>query len=582
MATLDYKIDIDVTSPSPIRAGDTVNLTATPTITHPSGVTPSVTYAWINHLGHDVGGSQSVSYVPTSDGRHYLQVSVEYRDDAEGYLRTVSQDVSLIIKSSEKASYDFGLKYTKALFASAYSNMDIYRTLSGFPAWSSASKNFFSDASKLMSPLAEPISQTLDDFDEFIENNTNHDDVVRYGYRENQYEIISASVPRMINTEYGYCEHIGPHGSRSLESAPIRVLNRQNADTFTRQTVVTASSNEIVPFAVPSVLYVSNENASLQNTIDVRLKGINEDGELIGESFTIYSGVPFETINTYKALYDTQVSAEVEISTYVDMTKHHSSENGINLQKRLAGVGGNYFDPKIEIDDKSMLVLNGMNIGRADEFKFELNHNPESIFLNNLLDVTYLKDGSVYCGKLMLDYYNLSQVNSSTNINNFINLDYDNTSIGSDVRINIKCDEIKEEFGETMVRVSATNGEDRMYLSSALQLVEEKDTWIDLSKASNYIAFSMEITNDSPYIYELELGNRSESFIAMNYLLPMQTFKVADGVKELFMYNKKLHCENTDGTFSILDPVRLAFTSGINRLYLFNNFNESELIYEDD
>jgi hypothetical protein len=580
MALHDYNIEI--AREDSYNSGDVVSMTATVTVEHPAGVLPTVAYEWIDHTGQVLGTDLSLSYIPAEDGWHSVQFSAQYESVPDNYARTISQDATFRVEEKQTITHSFNLGYTKALFDSAYSNMDIYRTLSGFPAWSSAHKNFFSNMSKLLSPLAEPISQTLDDLDGFIENNTNHDEVVRFGYRENQYEIISTEVPRMIKTEHGYCEYIGPHNIRSLESAPIRKLIKEDAGVVAMQDYQSDGTDSIMSFTYESTLYIFHPSASVEAPVEVSIRGFNGEGDTVAEKFSLYSNVPFETMNTYKAIFSVLSTEAVSISTYLDLSKHHSSENGINLQKRIAGVGGGYFEPKLEVDGKSILVLNSTRTARNDEFKFEIDHEPDSIFLNNLMDVAYLSDGKVYTSKLMLDYYSLSQENSSTNINDFIVLDYDQTSIGSDVRVTIKCDKIKEEFGSAPVRLSISNSDATVYLSPKLELTEDKGTWIDLEYANNYIAFSMPIQNSDPYVYKLELSNRPDSFIAMNYLMPLQAFEAASDVSKLFIYNKKMHCENTDASISTLEPVRLAFTSGVNRLYLFNDFADSELIYTNE
>lgn len=590
MPLLDYSISISISKtgtqgpPQEIHRGESIDLVAIPTIAHPTGTTPTESIAWFIHTGEQIGNSLSTTYTPVTDGWFSAEVVITYEDISAGYARTVSQDVSFFVELSSYVTLDFNLTYRTTPRVGRYSNMDMHRFMSIFPVWSSAYSNFFSNTSKLFSPMVESISQTMDEFDAYAEANKSVVPEIAFGYRGNQYEIITYEIPELIRTEYGHAYHMGPHFRRSIESSQIMAYSTRAGGACDRRELVGTDSGKVAPLRLPSLLYVVASSASVRDPETVVLHGINEHGDEISEELVISSSVPHETMNKFKILLRSESSAPgaIRVYTYLNLSELHSSVNGLGVQKRICDISGGYFEPEYVVDENRVSVLNSYSIGRSDVYRFDAENKIEALFVNGLSDVVYLSDNKVYSAKLMLDFYNIEQPDSSTNINSFIYVSDENTPVGEDVEVTIKCDNIRDEFKGHYVKVCLENRSGRYYLGDNLTLTQDKNTWLNLMNAGNLISFSVPITNSDPYRFILEVDGRAGQFSAMTYTNKLGEVEVLSDISGIFIYNKELWAETTSSEFLIIDPVRLGFTSGTNRIYLPYKFSTVEPVYKNN
>lgn len=576
---IDYTIDIVQTYTAPLRLGDSIDLSATPTIVHPGGTSPTESYEWTNHLGDVIGALASITYVPPTEGFYSVQVEITYEDIGQSYERVITQDASFEVEARIENILTYNMSYLQDRVPDPYNNMDIHRFLSYMPKWSTAYKSFYSNYSKLISPIMEGLSMKIDDVDNLLENNLNIDDKNHFGYRAEEYEIVTLNIPNLIRTEHGFCSYIGEHGQASLETSPIKSITKRDPEHFSKESYTVGQDSSSISFSFSSNLYVKDEVASIDSPSTVVLVGIADDGTSIIETMSFISPMCRETINKFKAVFKILTEREITISNYIDLSVDYSFENSINMQKRIANTRGGYFAPLFELDGKSILVLNGNEGSKRDEHKIELPVIPERLFITNLLDIVYLYNNSLYASKMMLDYYTVSAPNSSTNNNMFIYLDNENTSVDNSVEVVIDIDRIRSNLGSKSIRVKLENGDSVMYIDSSTSLVESPNTWLSLANAADRIVFSIPIENTDPYTISVSFDNRADEMIAMNALNSPSFFKIADNINDIFIYDKELWCENDDTSFNIVDPVRLGFTSSHNRIHLFNNFNEVELIY---
>jgi hypothetical protein len=541
-------------------------------------------YEWKLDDNTVIGSTQNLSWdVPlNTELRTSYQIQLEvsaYTNDGGANVLQYSSTAYKTFTLPELPSnitYDFTLNSITTLSEYQYSNMDIHRFLSYFPKWSSANKNFYSNASKMLSPLLERVSHSADRYDTYIENNST--DGVHFGFREYEYEIVSTSVPRLIRTEYGVCPYVGEHSSFSLESIPVRAIKEEEAFKFVKEKYTVEFLSSPIVFTYGSHLFIKDSTAALDSASQVILVGIDEDGKRIKETLLLISPTPVETINKFRAIYKVVSSGEIEIMTYLDLENDTSFSNGINLQKRITTRDGTYFDPNFNLEDNVLYILNGNSISRKDEYRFYFNQAPSKYFINNLLDVIHLRGTDLYASKLMLDYYNLGSTNSSTNNNGFIYLEDENTVIGEDLNVVVNMGKVMDEYGPASIRLAIRNGEEVKYLSSNLQLVDDKNTWLQVGNTSRQIIFSIPVTNTDPYIVELKISNRSDPLYAMGYMNNMDEYKISSNVSDIFIYNKDLWKMSTTGEYYKLSPVRLGFTSSVNRLHLFNDFNDLEFL----
>jgi hypothetical protein len=539
-------------------------------------IDPVKTFSWLDIDGVEIGTGQDFTYIPSAIGNDVVQLKVNFDDgnvEEDAYFNIAFQVIDIV-----RFNLDFNFGYDVIMSGLHYANMDIHRYLSLFPLWSSANRHYYSNTSKLLSPLFEQTSHRLDGIDSYFENNVSSG-ALHFGYREDLFSIITIDTPSMIRSEHGYLEYIGEEGSASLESSPVRSVIKKESYPYSKESHLVSEEVSDLLFMFPNILYVSSASASYENPQTVRLIGMNELGERVQESFVLISTLPIETINQYKMIYSVKTeSKDLLISNWIDLTSMHSSHNGLNLQKRITNTSGFYFEPEFRVEDRSLMVLNGNRLAKMEEYKFDFNSEPSHVYINNLLDVMYL-DGTTLCAsKLMLDYYDIGSDNSSTNNNGFIFLDNEFTSVSDSCQVTINIDKIRNELLSKGIRVSIENEGTKVYLDSSAQLLESSDTWLDLSNATSRMIFSVPIENNKPYTFRLELDNKSSIFIAMNHINEIKSFKILEDIVDLFVQNKQLWCEDSIGDIHILEPIRLSYTSSINKIHLFNNFENLEFI----
>jgi len=578
----DYTIEIVAHQDDEVRIGDVLNFDVVywfdPDII-PPGSNPTTTIEWINHKGEVLGDQASLVYQPAEPGWYSIQAAVKLEDVDFDFTVRISEGYTLFVASLIEVDYKFKLSYQNMHHPIIYSNMDIYRFLTYFPKWSSAHNNFYSNASKFLSPQIERISFLVDDLDEIISNNRTISDNVLFGHRKERIKLLTIDVPDYIKTEYGYCINLGKASTISLESIPIGAINKNITHNIDRVSYKIFAGAQNIRLARPSTVYVRMTDYKTGDDQFIVINGINKYGDFITEKVYMETSVPIETINEYLVINRVVGNDdEIILSNYIENDISHSDRTSI--EKRIVSKRGIYFVPEFEVYDKTLLIKNADVVSRNEEFKFKLPFEPDNILISSLLDVLLLKDNILYSSKLMLDYYRLSPPGSSVNNNSFIWIDDENAEIGTSVNVTINTDLIKSESFATNIRISILNGETKLYLNQSGALVESPDSWIQLANTGNRIIISVNIDNELPYIFELSENSRQLPYHAMVYQNIVIPIKIDDNVDSIYFHNKELHIKSMDLNTYQVDPIRLGFTTDERFSYLQYEFNNMELIYE--
>jgi hypothetical protein len=74
------------------------------------------------------------------------------------------------------------------------------------------------------------------------------------------------------------------------------------------------------------------------------------------------------------------------------------------------------------------------------------------------------------------------------------------------------------------------------------------------------------------------LDNRYEQLFALSFINRIVEHKIANNIQDIFVYNKELWCTSSGGAMSTARPVRLGFTSSVNRIHFFNEFETIRFI----
>ena len=462
------------------------------------------------------------------------------------------------------------------------SNMDIHRFLSGMPRWSSAYYNHFSNFSKIISPVLEPISNEINTVDSQQNSFFECDE---FGYPEYLYSAPIFGIPTSVTTEHGLGKYIGEKGAASIEASRIDLITQGDEviiDEFSLTQIMFISSPVI--FDIPLFIYIKSDSSILDvNT--VKIYGYNEDNIYIEETISLSSNIYHMSMSKYKVITEILSDKYIDITTVVNLSEDLLVHKEGLLQKRLTNRAGEYITPYFTVDDNNLYLNNGSSLGKNEEYKFSLDRVPEKIFINNLLDIIFLSEGSLYSSKLVLDYVDISQNNSSLNVNDFIIVDDENTSVGDVCYISIKTKKILAEYINCQqIRVSATNNSITMYLNEEHDLVNERDTWINLT-TFNDLRFGIQIDNTLPYTINVELDVYSNEFSAMSYTNVLESTHISvdiEDINDLVLFNNMLLMQIGDsGKYYKIDPVRLAYMSHSNReIITFNKFDTLDISYE--
>lgn len=544
----------------------------------------TITFEWTLHDGTIIGTTQNFTWQPPDSGYYYVEGKVTVTDNGDANNTFSIADVdSWFVQAVGQNIYSFETKYKQELTPYRYNNLDIHRFLSNFPVWSSAHKNYFSNSSKMISPILEGVSLSLDYFDSVVENN-NTLDQIHFGYKEYDHYIYSSRIPKILRTEHGFGYYIGEDGQISLESVPISKFETKDSYPYSLKEYVydgTSHPSNLV-FDFENNIFIQSDEASIINPVLFVVYGLNKKGETVSEEIALLSRVATESLNKYLVIYSIMTEARsFKVSNHLDCVSELSYTLNIGLAKRISSpLSGDYFEPRFEVDGTSLRILNASKNSIAEEFTFHLENVPEKIFISNLLDVVYLYNDTLYSGKLMLDYYSIDSVNSTTNNNPFVFIDDENTPVGGSFITTVDIGKLSSELGSSNLSISLKNEDDTLYLQQDGTFSALQNDWIPTTNLRNKVTFSTLVQNTSPYIIELKIDNRPDEFIAINYQNVINEKVVLENTSKLFFYNKDLWTKLTTGEcpHKILDPIRLGYTSSPGKLNFFNDFQSIEFV----
>lgn len=459
-------------------------------------------------------------------------------------------------------------------------NMDIHRFLSAMPYWSSAYSNFFSNYSKMVSPVMSGVSSNLDTVDSvytyFFSDNL-------FGYPKMQYYVPTFGTPSSVVTDLGPCEYIGEYGSCSLESYPISALRQATDPTLVLEDIDFEGMTIINPIMTTDAinLFVRCPTASVETPVLVELMGYDEDLNKCSESFVFSSNIATISSIKYRVVYEIRTSESIIIKSSMDLAEANSFSSKGGFSARIAKISGEYFDPYFYLEDNILHVKDGRSFARPDIFRFELDNIPEKIFITNLLDVLYLFENSIYSAKLSLDYYSISQPNSSANVNDFISIDDENTPVGDICTATVDIGKLLSEYTETnSIRIYIKNNGTKLYIDKNLAPTAESDTWIPVSYDQKKIRVQVSVEESTPYEFFLELDKDKKVFTAMTYVNLLSETEIETGIEDIALYDGKFLVKNTGEDFHECEAIRLAYMSQDSNIILFNNFETLDVDYE--
>ncbi|MDB4533412.1 hypothetical protein N9242_00970 [Vicingaceae bacterium] len=578
----DYRIEILPLQSDTPRIGDSLSFDldywVDPNVIGANTPTESIT--WTDHGGNVLGTSSTLIYQPPTSGWYSIEVTVVLEDIPNSFEYTISEGYTFNLLALVDLSVSFGFKYEAESTNLIYSNMDMYRFLTYFPKWSSSYINHFSNTSKFISPQLERISGMMNNLDEFLANNNIHNDNTSFEYKKNTIRILTVNTPDNIKTEYGYLVNLGEESTTSINNMNIEVIENNITFNIDKVSIDVFGGKHRIVFKTPSVVYFKSLTFPESKDKRIVVSGISIDGDFITENIILKTSIPVQSINEFLVINRVICEdIEINVSNYIESDISYTDRT--LLSKRIVGKNGIYFTPEFIVEDTILLIMNGDEVSKREEFKFELPFIPDTILIDNLLDVFMLKDNIVYTSKLMLDNLNITSPGSSVNNNTYIVVDDENASVGTSTNVSINTEQLKNESNTSHIRISILNQGVKNYLTQSGTLTLLKDTWIEMGKTGNRIIIAMNILNSDDYVLELEENTRVESYHAMIYQNKIIPTIVAKDIDSIFFHNKNLYMQDINTVSYLSTPIRMGFTTEGRYSYLQYDFEKTELIYND-
>lgn len=445
-------------------------------------------------------------------------------------------------------------------------NLDNARFLSRFPKWSSANTNYFSNAAKIVAPILEQQSSVLGNLFERITLNTRGSEI---GYREKLYYLIlpnSTKIPDYVLTDKGPVKYIGEEATSYV------------GDWLASKATIVDTDNPVLKETITTVpailfqeanLFVRNADACIENPVTLVLYGVDTKGRELTEIITLASSEFYCTQNQYKAVTRVLCSETYELKTYLDTETDHSFNHTVGPQKRVTNINGDYFQPAFYLDEQYLYINNSNNLSKPEVFKFELQREPDKLFITNLLDVIYLVGTDVYSSKLYLDYVNKKQYNSTYNNNDFIVIDAETPSVDDTVTVTINTKAIAALYGESQFRIKVLDSTESYVDAYGATAIE--NFWNSSTNFGEKVYFTYDVEDNTDTTFVLEIYNQLQEYTCGYYFNKLPEVKIATNASDLFYKNHKLFID----TDKELQLHRRVCTSALRNGSLVLIFNEN-------
>lgn len=451
--------------------------------------------------------------------------------------------------------YGFKLGYNYIdLGTKVPTNLDLHGLLAFMPGWSSANKNFYSNTSKVLSPIHEAITANLTYIDNF--NNEG------FGYRENFYQYIFdpvAKIPTNIKTSDGLYTYIGEEKATAIENYSASNISSEAVTKSIVKKTITGPST-LIEDAHLFIKYT--QFIDIDSLPVITIYGITADHKKTTELIRFSSSeVTQKTLNKFKvitSILSNKPLINFSIKNYFDLD-HICYENKIGPRKKVTGKNGEYFIPSMTREDQDLFIFSNNNIVKTEEFRFFLDRpNITKCFVNNLLDVVVIDTSeNVFIGKLFLSFVGRSQHNSTCNNNEYIFLDDEHTLPGEDITVSINANLIKAEYGESKVQVQLG---DQFFKEDGTSDTNVNN-WIDLVNIQHIFRLVVERVGKADYQFILRINGIKQEYSCMSYLNVVDLNSTAiSGIDDLYVYNSDLLARSGANTMKLL-TIRKVFSS---------------------
>ena len=517
---MNRSLDILISS-GPYYIGQ--NLIANAVLTPPQS---GLMYVWIDQDGIVIDKGIDLSSTPISitDGPFNRSIIVSVLENEIAINASVSYTCQYQMVAVPPSSVN--------KVARKKSNMELHRWLSYMPKWSFANKSHLSSYAKLSNysyslitdVASKPIIMSAS-------NMTNATESV--DYNKNVYKLPVHKNTKLVVSDLGICENIGPDEYTSFDQYPVSNCYIQEGNIYIHEYEFnTDTSFTRFNFPIGLFLYLT----SYDNTEDeVKIVGLDQNGKLVSDTFKLHPRISHRTINKYKAVIGVYSKTSFNIST---TTKSDSYISGYINTKRIVDIDGNYFEPFFKVDDIDPTILNITKDNGIDVYKFRLNKVIDKFVVTENLDIFFLSESTLYSAKMYLDVGLNIGITSTYNNNDICEVIYENVIDGDKIEVDINILNISK-LGKNFT-IQLKNSNNIKWFDQYGNEVNER-LIINTKVCPEKITINKQKLNNLPYIFSVEIEGIKEVFQAGVIDNNIDTYKICEDVYDINMFNGHIY-----------------------------------------
>ena len=477
-----------------------------------------------------------------------LEILLKYNGRYETYF-TTDINIKLIQTTTSVFEYKTGNAYILD------SNMMANRTKSAFATWSTNHKNILSNSIKLMEPLHSTFNSSYNKFNEYLKQSYDLD------YTPLKYSrIFLDKRPMVITRETTPREELRETLDifSSIKKLEVNPISSEEAVKLFRvilepNDVESTDEYSYLNDNLSEHMYIKRLPNQVDQFLDCIIYGLDREGNQAIESLLLRSDLYTKLQTKFsKIVRVSHGTTFIEITNYVDLRYNHYVINRPYIYPPIVDRDFRAFKPTPSIKsnnslDSSILVLDNNSAPNGQEqYKYSLEHDHNSLYVTDELDVVYCDRGSLMVSKLNTDFTKNTTKDPSTNNNEFISVSDINTAINDWVDVVVKSDLWFDATENKALLIQVRNDSDILYYNyETNELSSDKVFVYRELMNSDIIEFSVFVDNDQPFTFTLYNERQDLSVVAMSCIDVLMSYDSRSILEyengdHLILYNNEL------------------------------------------